>query len=233
MKLQKINDLIHHFKKYLQEQRDFRAAYKWECLQNFQQHWDLEAANLSEMYDQSLQSSISRSLWNAKNYSPKQQMLRFIKMDTDLVRHMFNDLFDESKSIDGRISRFVFYCDQLLEEYKRLHPTSIENNHDHGDYRMVSLYLGFRYPEQYTLYSFDDFCAFLKIVESAKIPATHDMDRFFKLSRTVGEMLKKDTAFSEIAEKMIRGNIFYRSPSLLWVHYLFESCRNPDFIKYL
>jgi len=225
MKLQNINHLIQKFKSFLKEQKDFPVAYKWECLNNFQQNWDLEVSDFAGMYDSSIQSNLSRSLWKGTNYTPKEHMLRFIKLDSDLVRHMFTDLFDESKSIDGRTGRFVFYCDQLMEEYKRQHPASIDNNHDHGDYRMVSLYLGFRFPEKYCLYNFEDFCTFLKLVDSNKIPTSHDLDRFFKLSRTVSGLMDKDEGLQALFLQKTRGASFYGSPSLLWVHYLFECCR--------
>ena len=85
-------------------------------------------------------------------------ILKFIQTSEDYVRYSFKDLFNENKDIEGRVDRFVFYCDQLLKEYKDSKPQSIENAHYHDDnYEMISIYLAFHFPNIYTPYNFNNF----------------------------------------------------------------------------
>src|SRR5690606_6359721 len=105
------------------------------------------------MYDQSLQNSQSRRLWVGENFFPKEMMLKFTGLQKEYVRLAFRDLFNESKDISGRMDRFIFYCDELLGEYKSVNPKSIENRHFHDEnYHMISLYLAFEFTENYTFY---------------------------------------------------------------------------------
>ena len=49
------------------------------------------------------------------------------------VRLMFEDLFNETREVDGRVGRFLFGCDELFRDHRRDHPLSPENDHFHGD----------------------------------------------------------------------------------------------------
>jgi hypothetical protein len=151
------------------------------------------------MYDRSLQNSQTRRLWKRENYEPKEVMLKFVELNREFVRQVFLDLFNEQKEIDGRVDRFIFHCDELLREYKEAHPRSIENSHYHDDnYQMVSLYLAFRYPEQYAPYDFEVFTRFMALLGSRDVPKVNDIGRFFKVMRTVYGFLKKDEALMEL-----------------------------------
>ncbi len=216
MNLQKIQYYILRFKKYLKSNSATNALYKWESLQNFQQNWNLEAESLSEMYDRSLQNTQTVRLWKANQYFPKQIMLLFCKMQPDYVRFAFKDLFNEAKSIDARVDRFVFYCDELLAEYRNKYPLKIENHHYHNN-QMISLYLAFRYPAQYTLYDFDTFKNTLINLGSRNIPKLNDLDRFFKVSRTLGIFLQKDKEVGVLHQQRLHPERHYQGISLLLV----------------
>lgn len=147
MNLQKLNSAVQQYKAFLKSEPQHDPYWKWESLRIFSENWDIEALDFRSMYDRSLQNSRTRRLWKRENYEPKDMMLKFIHLNSEFVRYMFQDLFNENKEVDGRVDRFVFHCDELLREYKETHPLSIENSHFHDDnYQMVSLYLAFRYP---------------------------------------------------------------------------------------
>jgi len=153
MQVKKVQEYFQRYKAFLKSKRASQHLYIWESQKIFQENWDLEAIDLAQMYDQSLQNSHTRRLWKKERHAPKEMMLKFANMQPDFVRQMFRDLFYEGISAEGRCARFIFYCDQLLEEYKKQNPHSIDNNHYHeDDYWMISLYLSFRFPDQYCLY---------------------------------------------------------------------------------
>ena len=97
---------------------DFRALYKWECLKNYHDHWDIEARDFYQMFDKSFSSQISNRLWSKDQYYPKKMMLAFIQKDKEFVRFMFRDLLNEKKDLPMRMDRFRFYCDEMLAEIK-------------------------------------------------------------------------------------------------------------------
>ncbi len=212
-----IQTCFEEYKNYLQKQPTF-SLFKWESLKVFQENWDIDAPDFAEIYDNSLQNAETRRLWVGENYYPKGMMLKFIALQPEFVRYMFRDLMNEEKEIVGRVDRFVFHCDELLREYKELNPRSIENNHFHDDgYQIVSLYLAFRYPENYTLYNFDKFQQLLKILGTRDLPHSSDFGRFCKVMRTLYKLMQKDEALMNIHRKRINPERHFDGETLLIV----------------
>ena len=155
-------------------------------------------------------------------------MLAFIDRQEDFVRSMFRDLFDEDKSLEGRTSRFVFYCDELLTEYKTANPLSVENNHYHDDdFGMVSLYLAFRYPNRYTLYDPGGFRELLIKLGSQDIPPGNDIERFAKLMRTLFKFLNRDPELDKLHRNRLDAQWHYTGESLLLVYDFYQFVKRP------
>ncbi len=113
--------------------------------------------------------------------------------------------------------------DELLTEYLEKHPRSREGKHFHQDgYQMVSLYLTFRYPDQYTLYALDRFKRLLTTLGTPEIPATHDFERFCKVTRTLWGFMQKDEALMEAHRARLEEGKHYQGESLLPVYELMQ-----------
>ncbi|MCG8328481.1 MAG: hypothetical protein MI974_12385 [Chitinophagales bacterium] len=228
MQLKRIQHYIDQYKSFLKSQDREAFLYIWESQQIFQERWDLEVEDLQAMYDAVLQNSQTRRLWKGHAYEPKLMMLHFIEMQPAFVKQMFQDLFDESKDLEGRCSRFVFYCDTLLENYKEAYPLKIENNHYHDDdYHMIFLYLAFRYPESYTLYDADSFRKLLEVLGSPDIPQANDVERFAKVMLTLNRFLAKDEALQELHQQRLEGGTHYIKDSLLLVFDFYQCITRP------
>ncbi|MEM6967263.1 MAG: hypothetical protein AAF573_21045 [Bacteroidota bacterium] len=221
MNLQKIQQYISKYKNQLQATRELENAFKWESLKNFQNNWDVEAADFGKMYDASLQNQTSRRLWKGDNFFPKEMMLKFIRSSPDFVRNMFRDLFDENKDIENRISRFQFCCDSLLSEYKSKYPLSIENNHFHQDNHIISMYLAFRYPQRYTIFEYPNFRIAMEKFGSTKLPTPFEFERFFKVTRTINTFIQKDSAVVSGLQKKLRPQLHAVEDTLLVVNDFF------------
>lgn len=217
MQLKKLQEYISQYKRQLERQPDERNLYKWESLRIFQENWDIDAPDFAAMYNRSLQNSQTRRLWSRENFAPKEMLLKFIAMQPDFVRSMFRDLFNEEKEVENRVDRFVFYCDELLKEYKEQYPRSIENNHYHGNYGLISLYLAFQYPELYAPYDFHLFQQVLLKLSAKNIPPTHDVGRHFKVMRTIYQFLMKEEGLLEIHQQRLHPTQHYQQPTLLLV----------------
>ena len=220
MQLKKIQEYIEKYKRFLRSSKSHEYIYLWETQQYWQDNFDSISEDWSAMYEDSLQSNHTRRLWKTTAYRPKEVMLKLIKMRDDFVKQAFRDLLNEDKEILGRIDRFIFYCDQLLMEYKKTNPNSIENNH-YQDYPILSLYLAFQYPAQYNYYNFQLFCDSLQKLGAMKIPASDDIVRYFKTSRTLYQFLLKDEEVLELHQNRLSEDEHYTETSLLMVYEFF------------
>jgi hypothetical protein len=216
MQLQRIQHFIRAYADWLPTPAAEERLYYWESQQAWQAHWDLEAVDVAAMYDASLQNSRTRRLWKREAYEPKQMMLQFARTEPEFVRSMFRDLFNEDKSVDGRADRFVFYCDQLLEQYRRAHPLAIDTSHYHDDgYEMLSLYLAFQFPERYAPYRVPVFLALLRQLGAANIPPVGDFARHVKVIRTLMNFLTKDEEVLDRHRARLGDERYYAGPSAL------------------
>lgn len=230
MQLKRLQHYLRQYRKYLltPEARE-RRLYIWESQRIFRENWDMDADDWAAMYDGALQNSRTRRLWKREAYEPKRMMLELIRMQPDFVRSMFFDLFNEEKSLEGRVGRFVYYCDMLLQEYKDKHPRSVDNNHYHDDdYGMVSLYLAFRYPDRYTLYDPRGFRSLLEKLGSGDIPRANDMERFAKVVHTIYKFMQKEEGLLELHRQRLAEGLHYTGESLLVVYDFYQCCADPS-----
>ncbi len=204
MKLDILQKNISKFAELLKKEKGGAHLYKYHILSNFQSSWTFDTDDFSGMYDRSLQSNVTRRWWKKEKLRPKEMMLVLIGAEEQYARAAFKELFNESKSVENRIDRFGFYCDELLRMYKRAHPRSIENNH-YQDSTIISLYLAGMFPENYTLYPgrriFND--ALLALGAQTNRDKD-DLPRFFKLSRLMHQYLLKDPGIVSLIERNAR-----------------------------
>ncbi len=224
MQLKKIQAYIEIYKNFLNKNPEQRELFPWESQAVFQKNWDLEAPDFAKMFDASLQNSRTRRWWTGDNFKPKARMLEFIHQNSDFVRSMFRELFDESKAIENRISKFQFGCEVMMQDYKEDHPTSIENNHYHLENHVVSMYLAFRYPAGYAVYFYPEFARMMKKIGSTNIPEPFEMERFLKITKTITTFLKKDDELLQLHQKSVAAPPLYQDESMLLV---------TDFYRYV
>lgn len=218
MQVKKIENLIAQYKQQLINGTAPKDLYLWESQQIFQDSWDIDAPDFGTMFKQSINSRQTLRYWKQGQFQPKEMMEHFIKMDAHWVKSMFVDLFNEDKGIEPRVGRFLFLMDETLRMYRAKNPLSIDNNHYHADYRMISLYLSFKYPEKYAYYHHEDFIRFLQNVNSPKIPVVPDFVRFCKVSNIVYTYLKKDQALIDRFQSKLLSNTHYQGENRMIVY---------------
>ncbi|HKK75373.1 MAG TPA: hypothetical protein VJ953_09895 [Saprospiraceae bacterium] len=229
MQVKKINAYLDAFEAYLQEEEGDERIYVWESQRRWQENWDLAATDLAEMYRQSLQNSTTRRMWNRESYEPKKIMLRFARLQPEYFRQMFNDLLNENKEVSGRLSRFTYYCDQLLEMLREKHPKRAFPSHFHDDgYEISSIYLSFQYPEEYIPYRLTLFQSVMKKLGAPKPVLAHDTERYFKVSKTLDNMLQKRETLLEKHQQRLKEGIHYMEKSRLLVYDLLCFIQTTD-----
>lgn len=219
MQLKRIQHYFSKYRSYLQSRSAQTERLPiWESQQVFQDNWDPDAEDWPAMYGRSLQNSTTKRLWKREAYEPKRMMLGLMQMQPDFTRHMFLDLFNEDKSLEGRAGRFVYYCDMLLQEYKDNNPRSIDNNHYHDDdYQMVSLYLAFRYPEKYAYYEANAFRQMLDKLGSTQLPEANDLERYAKVTQTLYKLMAKEEELLGLHRQRLQPAVHYTGESRLIV----------------
>jgi 5-methylcytosine-specific restriction protein B len=222
MVLSIINEELKHYKELITK-ANYGELYKWEALKNFQQSWDIETEDFKGMYDRSLRSKVSNNLWANPHWFPKAVMLHFIDHHKERVRQMFRDLFNEDEGIDKRIERFVYNCDQLLNE--TYVDGRLMQHHFHDGQRMVSLYLAFRYPDRYAIYKYTEFKTFMEVVKAKDIPSTGEYERFFKVVRILYGILTKDEELMRQYRAVLTDDCFKRETLMLAQDFIFVTAR--------
>jgi hypothetical protein len=167
----------------------------------FHAEWQhLADLGLKETYDQCLRSEISNRWWKKDNKDAKEIMLQLIDADPELAAIAWKDLQQPQANLEGRLSRFNYYCEQLLDIYRSRHINSIETYH-HQDASMLSLYLAGLFPETYSLYpglvAFQSFC---KAVGSPDIPKVDDLVRYRKVVTIIFNFLEKNDRFDALLQ---------------------------------
>ncbi len=200
MKLHLLEDLIDQFILHQLENDLTDWFYPHTMVSRFHTMWRPPDPNtLKETYEQCLKSEYSQLWWKRDNYKPKEIMINLIDADPELATIAWKDLANDSASIDGRLYRFNYYCDELLQLYRQLNPRSVETYH-HQDASIVSLYLAGLFPEKYALYpGLDAFQIFCKVVGSPDIPVIDDLARYMKVAAIGFTFLQRNKNFEKLS----------------------------------
>ena len=201
----KVHLLEQHIDSFLAQQiqaSDTGWFFPHTLVHRFHTQWQsLSDKGLKATYDECLRSDISSRWWKGDHYRPKEMMLELIEADSELAMIAWKDLQQMQASLEGRVSRFGYYCDQLLEIHRSRHIDSIDSWH-HQDAAIISLYLAGLFPETYTLYpglvGFQNFC---KAVGSPDIPKVDDLERYMKVAKIVFTFLQKNAQFEKFVLK--------------------------------
>ncbi len=156
---------------------------------NLDSKWKAASDDFGTMYDAALTSKISQRYWVDKGYFPKEAILAFVEDDHDFIKSIFISLLDESKEVDGRVSRFLMSLDALLASHNKGEQKL--PLHYHEDRRMVLFYLTMTSPDKYFYVTYPQLSIMLRAVKSAAPLHTLDIDRVAKFSKVLDVFINK------------------------------------------
>ncbi|MBK8830148.1 MAG: hypothetical protein IPN60_04690 [Saprospiraceae bacterium] len=170
--------------------------YPHAMVSDFNTHWSPpDPAGLSAIYDSCLRSDYSQRWWKRDHYRPKEIMLLLIEADTELATIAWKDLSNDTAPLEGRLSRFDYYCNELLQIHRQKHFRSVETYH-HQDAPVLSLYLSGLFPHKYALYpGLDIFQSFCRAIGSPDIPVVDDLIRYMKVASIVFTFLQRNPRY--------------------------------------
>lgn len=201
MKVHLLENLISRFLDSELTSKHVDWYFPHEIVGHFHDHWSSPVPlTLHAVYDDCLRSEISQRWWKRDGYRPKEMMGILMDTDAELATIAWKDLSNGQASLDGRLSRFNYYCNDLLDTYRRANPLAIDTYH-HQDAAIVSLYLAGVFPDKQSLYpGLDAFRSFCVAVGSPDIPVVDDLVRYAKVTNVVNTFLQRNELFGRLID---------------------------------
>lgn len=179
--------------------------YKWEAIQHFQNHWDINAKNFLDMFMESTEKTYNL-LANMNNY-PRGMIKSFAAAAPEAVRAMFIKLFDESTALAQRIEQFIASAEELRAKY------------DDGTWKQhyqttnaISIYLWLKYPDKYYIYKYSEVRALSKEIESDFIPkkggSAANVENSFRLYNEIRDILSNDSELDNMLKNVLDENCY-------------------------
>ena len=211
-----IESYISEFDLYFYVERDgirYNEKYKWEAIQWFQNNWDINNADFPAMLDNAL--SKTENLLASQNSFARGMIVAMAKADTNAVRQMFIDLYDETAPLEKRIRDFLRKSEELREKYNQ------------GDWNMhyqstntVSIYLWLKYPDKYFIYKYsvykdvdEAFGLGYKIKRNGK---PEEMVKGYEMYKKIHQYLINNNAVKELIDSHISDDSrLYPDPKLI------------------
>lgn len=205
----KLADVLVTYKQSFVTQRWGDEKYKWEAVKWFQDNWDANAPDFTEMLNRSLEKTFNL-LASANNF-PKGMIVGFSKHAPEEVRAMFIALYDESKDVWEWINAFKMQASVLLEKYGN-------GAAQHYQYEnAITTYLWLRYPDKYYIYKYGEIKSVASELESdyrfKKGAYADNIRNFLRLYDEISEALKEDMELVNLFQSQLTDNC-YLDPEL-------------------
>ncbi len=181
--------------------------YKWEAIKTFQDNWKIEANDFADMLDRAL--SGTKNLLASAHYFPRAMIKELAEEVPEVVRSMFDDLYNEKSDVVERILGFKRKSDELFSKYG----AGRENHFQ--DERAISNYLWLRYPDKYYIYKLRELRAASKILNSGyelrRGQNANNLRCFYSLYDEVCEEIQKDEELKQLLNEHLT-NTCYPDP---------------------
>ncbi|MDE6944108.1 MAG: EVE domain-containing protein [Lachnospiraceae bacterium] len=201
---EKLSAVIAAYKEYFPEHWQ-DEMYKWEAIQHFQKHWDINAENFLDMFVVATDKTFNL-LANMNNY-PRSMIKAFATADAEAVRGMFINLYDESKNLAERIEQFQVSSDEMRLKYD----DGTWRQHYQGE-NAITTYLWLRYPDKYYIYKYSEIRAFAKAIESDFVPkkggSTFNVEGGLKLYNEVREIITQDAEMDQLLKGALKDSCY-------------------------
>lgn len=189
-----LDKVIAKYKPYFLKHFKKDEEFKWQAVECFQKHWDINAPNFGEMFKEATEKCFN--LLTSAHRFPKTMIEIFAtETEPEAVRNMFTVLFDESRDLTERINFFIDEAERLRSSYGADKWT----NH-FQDQNSISTYLWLMYPDKYYIYKFTECKRVAKTLKSDFIPKAGDPNNLEKSKELYDEIAQKLREDSELRQ---------------------------------
>ncbi len=202
-----LNDYKKDFPKLFWTDRKNNEKYKWIAVKTFQDNWNIDATDFLKMFIKA--TSKTENLLSSINYYPLGMMIDFCKADPEKVRKMFQDLYDESKSVVTRIENFIKESEHMRVKYQ---PKSGWNSH-YQNPNSITTYLWLRYPDKYYIYKYTECKTVASELDTSYTPTKgakpETLLGAIKLYDEIAEYLSTDSELIALVNKHLDDTCYY------------------------
>ena len=173
------------YKQYFLDHFKQEEEFKWQAVEWFQKHWDINADNFGEMFKTATDKTYS--LLASFHRFPKGMIEAFAEQtEPEAVRNMFVVLYDENRDLMERVNFFISEAERLRSTYGN----DTWNNH-FQDQNSISTYLWLRYPDKYYIFKFGECKRVAEVLKSDFVPKAGDETNLVKSIALYDEIAAK------------------------------------------
>jgi len=189
--------------------------YKWPVLAQCYERWNWNSDEKAKMFAYTFNVKGEKNLWMSGNFLPIKMINQYFEIEPKLVEEQFNILFNESESLETRISSFISFNDLIILKLQQHKPEEKIANHYHGDLRAISLYLTLQYPEKYYLYKHTMFKSFSAQMGLPQVKAglISNYTNYLRICDEINEFIKNDESFLQLYKAFCFRNGHYEDSS--------------------
>lgn len=200
----RFQELLEEYKSELKGVRWDDEKFKWQAIKGFQERWDIESTDFCTMLKNSLDKTFN--LLASSHYFPRKMIEEFAQKESETVRQMFMDLFDESKDLYGRMVSFKAQSKQLVN--KHWDPGKSDFQTDNT----LTTYLWLRYPDKYYIYKFEEAKSLANELKTNYVFKAGDyknnVENFIKLYDELSQELCKDLELKQIVQSKLEDDCY-------------------------
>lgn len=184
---------------------DSEERYKWIAVKHFQDNWVIDDPNFADMLERAFAKHVN--LLDVGVARPLGVMVFFAKREPETVRGLFSTLFAESLPLETRISGFTdgvqLFVDKMKQEDAGWKSTF-------QDQHAISVYLTFRYPENYYIYKYSILKAVAPVFEIES--ASDRLTTYAQMCDAIREVAVADEELISMSQNRL-GSDCYQDPN--------------------
>lgn len=200
----RFQELLEEYKSELKGVRWDDEKFKWQAIKGFQDRWDIESTDFCTMLKNSLDKTFN--LLASSHYFPRKMIEEFAQKESETVRQMFMDLFDESKDLYGRMVSFKAQSKQLVNKYWDSGKSDFQTENT------ITTYLWLRYPDMYYIYKFEEAKSLSKELKMSYVFKAGDyqnnVENFIRLYDELSQELCKDEELKQIVQSKLEEDCY-------------------------
>lgn len=200
----RFQELLEEYKSELKGVRWDDEKFKWQAIKGFQERWDIESTDFCTMLKNSLDKTFN--LLASSHYFPRKMIEEFAQKESETVRQMFMDLFDESKDLYGRMVSFKAQSKQLVNKYWDSGKSDFQTENT------LTTYLWLRYPDKYYIYKFEEAKSLANELKTNYVFKAGDyknnVENFIKLYDELSQELCKDLELKQIVQGKLEDDCY-------------------------
>lgn len=202
-------ELIAKYKELIRKDGNTGELYKWQCVEHFQDNFNIDAPDFAEMLKTSLKKRKNLLYFNSSGF-----ILAAAKYFPEKTREMFRKLYNEKEDLHSRLISFQQQASILLPALiSKINRKKVMHEQDE---RTLSFYLAMMYPKKYPLYmsKIYDFML-LHLPDEVERPTGERFLHFIQVGHEFSDLIEKDEELQDLVVNTLNEECFNGNQSLM------------------